>query len=137
MHHRLQPDGTYRTMFDNQIVNFHPSSVLAQRHPKPETVVYNEIVLTNRQVPSLVMCVIVGTHSYSIHGLPGFRCFILPITVYARCDRGRISVACGSRAQTVRVADERSWRGGSHRGPCRICFGKRFIVAPHPLTCAD
>ena len=43
---RLMPDGSYRTLFGNQSVSVHPSSVLFGR--KAEAIMYNEFVFTNR-----------------------------------------------------------------------------------------
>eukprot|EP01083_Nonionella_stella_P270888 917565_1 len=44
---RLQPDGTYLTLSDNQVVQIHPSSVLFGK--KPECVIYSELVMTSKR----------------------------------------------------------------------------------------
>eukprot|EP00742_Colponemidia_sp_Colp-10_P003806 GILJ01004055.1.p1 GENE.GILJ01004055.1~~GILJ01004055.1.p1 ORF type:complete len:698 (+),score=71.08 GILJ01004055.1:38-2131(+) len=46
---RVQADGSYLTLVDNQTVHIHPSSVLFGRKPRPECVLYNELVVTARQ----------------------------------------------------------------------------------------
>ncbi|KAK8164475.1 ATP-dependent RNA helicase DHX8, partial [Phyllosticta citrichinensis] len=43
---RLVPDGSYRTLFGNQTVTIHPSSVLFGR--KTEAIVFSEFVFTNK-----------------------------------------------------------------------------------------
>ena len=44
---RLQLDGTYRTIKDNQPLAIHPSSVLYAEDP-PKYVIYGEVVLTSQ-----------------------------------------------------------------------------------------
>lgn len=45
---RLQPDRNYCTMAGKRIANLHPSSALFGSSPRPEHVIYNEIVYTTK-----------------------------------------------------------------------------------------
>ena len=50
----LERGGDYLTVKDNQVVSIHPSTCLTDR---PEWIVYNEVVLTNKQYVRTVTAV--------------------------------------------------------------------------------
>lgn len=52
---KLQPDGSYKTVVDNRIVQIHPASVLQSK--KVSCLLYNELVMTSK--PYLRDCMIV------------------------------------------------------------------------------
>ncbi|KAH8915854.1 hypothetical protein BT69DRAFT_1288306 [Atractiella rhizophila] len=45
----MQPDGTYRTVKEGAVLHVHPSSVLFNRKPKTDWVIYHEVVETSKR----------------------------------------------------------------------------------------